>query len=449
MRHSIFAGLVVFAFVSVRDLAAQSLVITNAHIIDGTGDVIQRGSVVIHDGRIVSVSSGTLSANGSRSIDAKGMTVMPGFIDDHRHVIADSFPPPNPVQWLKEQAEPRMQEFLDAGFTTVQSCGDPVDQIVELQGRLNSGAIKGPRLFTAAFVQLSRPPGGVAPGPMTVDPARTDNSRPPHRPTQAAAAIPDEETRAAVRELKKAGIDDVKTVMIVTPGGPEKHTLAVVVDEAKKAGLPVITHAVTVEDMFAAVEAGVSVLAHTPHIGQLDEAGARKVAASKIPMMSTIGIFAPTFAESNERIRTRTGLDNIPRFRDLEPFPWDTIESAGQGPVNARRLWEAGVVYGYGTDTTFLPKDSLAQELKALRLMFSNKDIVKIITKNAAAVIGHDNTLGTLEPGKQADVVMLDGDPLADIQNVLNVRMVIKNGSVVVDRRTRATALASKPSGTR
>jgi imidazolonepropionase-like amidohydrolase len=190
------------------------------------------------------------------------------------------------------------------------------------------------------------------------------------------------------------------------------------------------------------VDAGVSVLAHTPHIGQLDEAGARKVAASKIPMMSTIGIFAPTFAESNERIRARTGLDNIPRFRDLEPFPWDTIESAGQGPVNARRLWEAGVVYGYGTDTTFLPKDSLAQELKSLRLMFSNKDIVGIMTKNAAEVIGHADTLGTLQPGKQADIVMLDGDPLADIQNVLNVKMLIKGGNVVVDHRTRATAFA-------
>ena len=238
----------------------------------------------------------------------EGMTVMPGFIDDHRHVIADSFPPPNPVQWMKDKAAPRMQEFLDAGFTTVQSCGDPVEQIVELQRRLNSGAVKGPRLFTAAFVQLSRPSGGGAPGMMTVDPARIDNARPPHRPTQAAAAIPDEETRAAVRELKKAGIDDVKAVMVATPGGPEKHTLMVVVDEAKKVGMPVITHAVTVDDMFAAIDAGVTILAHTPHIGQLDQAGARRVAASKIPMMSTLGIFAPTFSEANERIRERTGV---------------------------------------------------------------------------------------------------------------------------------------------
>jgi imidazolonepropionase-like amidohydrolase len=426
------------AFVAERNLAAQNLVITNAHIVDGNGGVIQRGSIVIRDGRILSISDRPPNAAGGRTIDAKGMTVMPGFIDDHRHVIADSFPPPNPVQWMKDQATPRMQEFLDAGFTTVQSCGDPVEQIVDLQRRLNSGDIKGPRLFTAAFIQLSRPSGGGAPGPMTVDPARTDNARPPHRPTRAALAIPDEETRAAVRELKQAGIDDVKAVLVVTPSGPEKHTLGVAVDEAKKVGMPVITHAVTVEDMFAAVDAGVSILAHTPHIGQLDQAGASKVAASKIPMMSTLGVFVPTFAESNERVRARTGLDNIPRFRDLEPFPWDTVQSAGQGPVNARLLWEAGVVYGYGTDTTFLPKDSLAQELKPLHLMFSNKDIVQIMTRNAAAVIGHGKDLGTLEAGKQADIVMLDGDPLADIESVLRVRLVIKGGVVVVDHRARA-----------
>ncbi len=411
---------------------AQNLVITNAHIIDGTGAVIERGSVLVRDGRIVSVNPGNAMAKGVRAIDAKGMTVMPGFIEDHRHVIEAGT---DPAQWLKGQAVARMQEFLDAGFTTVQSCGDPVEQIVELKRRLNAGELKGPRLYTAAFVQLARPSGGApAPGGRWIDPARTDVSRPPLRPTTAAPAIPDEETRASVRKLKEAGIDDVKTVLVVTPGGPEKHTLSVVVDEAHQVGLPVITHAVTVQDTLAAVEAGVTILAHTPHIGQLDEAGVQKIAASKIPMMSTLGVFVPTFAEENSRVRARTGMDNIPRFRDLDPFPWNTLSSAGQGPVNARLLWDAGVTYGYGTDTTFLPKDSLAHELKPLRLVFSNQDIVRIMTRNAAAVIGHANEIGTLEPGKLADIVLLDGDPLADIESVLKVKMVVKAGNVVVDR---------------
>src|SRR5262245_57236394 len=181
----------------------QSLVITNARIIDGNGGVIPRGSVVVRNGRIASVSTGPATEPGARLIDVRGMTVMPGFIDDHRHIIAPSFPPGDPGQWMKEEAVARMQEFLDGGFTTIQSCGDPAEQIVELQRRLNAGTLKGPRLFTAAFVQLSRPAGG-APGPLRVDPARTDQSRPPKRPTVAAGAIPDEETRASVRQLKQA-----------------------------------------------------------------------------------------------------------------------------------------------------------------------------------------------------------------------------------------------------
>jgi imidazolonepropionase-like amidohydrolase len=103
--------------------------------------------------------------------------------------------------------------------------------------------------------------------------------------------------------------------------------------------------------------------------------------------------------------------------------------------VNARLLWEAGVTYGYGTDTTFLPKDSLAHELRALRLVFSNSEVVRILTGNAAAVIGHQKDLGTLEPGKQADLVMVDGDPLTDINDLLKVRIVVRSGKIVADHR--------------
>src|SRR5687768_11400733 len=93
--------------------SAQNLVITNARILDGTGRVIHRGSVVVRDGKIVTVVAGTAQAQGARVIDAQGRTVMPGFIDAHRHIGA------NNEAWLKEQAPARMQEFLDSGFTTV------------------------------------------------------------------------------------------------------------------------------------------------------------------------------------------------------------------------------------------------------------------------------------------------------------------------------------------
>ena len=153
-------------------------------------------------------------------------------------------------------------------------------------------------------------------------------------------------------------------------------------------------------------------------------------------MMSTLGVFTPTFSEGNQRIRDRKVDDNQARFRDLDPFPMNTLSSAGQGPVNARLLYEAGVPYGYGTDTTFLPKDSLAHELKPLQLVFSNKDIIKIMTRNAAAVLGKMGAgVGTLEAGKNADLVLIAGNPLEDIHSVLNVKAVIKAGKLVVDKR--------------
>src|SRR5262247_4846911 len=105
--------LLIWGVVYAQRQAGQNLLITNARIIDGNGGVIPRGSVVIQNGRIASVSAGNATEPGARQIDARGMTVMPGFIDDHRHVVAANFPPGDPVQWMKEQAVLRMQEFLD------------------------------------------------------------------------------------------------------------------------------------------------------------------------------------------------------------------------------------------------------------------------------------------------------------------------------------------------
>jgi imidazolonepropionase-like amidohydrolase len=395
--------------------AAQNLVITNARILDGRGAIIERGSIVVRDGAIVSVGAAAVPA-GTRTIDAKGMTVMPGFIEAHRHVIRGSA-----AEWMKSEAVPRMQEFLDAGFTTVLSAGDSLDEILDLRRRLQQGQIKGPRLFVSGRAPLARAAAGGAAGG-GVDPARSDRSRAPR--TQAAAPIPHEETRATIEKLAKAGVDAIKTNIIVTPGGPEKETLALIAKESKRYNIPTITHAVTVQDTLAAVEAGVATLVHTPHIGQLTDEQAIAIGKSGIPMMSTLGVFTPFFDENG-----------TPLFRDRQPFAWETLSSGGQGPVNARLLWEAGITYGYGTDTSWLPRDSLAHELRPLAVMFSPKEIVSILTRNAAATIHKADQLGTLEPGKLADIVILNGDPLANVTNLLNVAVVIKGGEIVVDKR--------------
>ena len=136
---------VAFAFAAyLSTLAAQDLTIVNARIISGTGSVIGQGSLVVRAGRIVSVAAGAPAAAAGQTIDAKGMTAMAGFIDAHRHIING-----NEDQWFREQSVARMQEFLETGYTTLMSGGGPVPGIVELKRRIDSGALKGPRIITS------------------------------------------------------------------------------------------------------------------------------------------------------------------------------------------------------------------------------------------------------------------------------------------------------------
>ena len=403
--------------------SAQNVVITNARIIDGAGKVIERGSVVAKDGKIVSVAAGAApSGSAGPRIDAHGMTVMAGFIDAHRHFIRG-----DAKAWLHDQAAANMKSFVDAGFTTVFSMGDDPQGILELRRRLSSGEIVGPTLYAARIVPLAAgfPQPSVAPPPSPYrDPGRNDPARPPYRPVKALPAISDDDTRAAVRQAKAEGFDAIKTILVNT--GPESHTLGVIVDEAHKQGLRVFTHATAVPDALTAINAHVDVLAHTPHIGRLeeDEPALRAIADAHIPMVSTLGVFIPHFDDQDH-----------PLYRDGGPFPMPRpLSSGGQGPVNARLLWEAGVTYAYGTDTQWDPRESLKDELRALNLVFSPRDILKIMGPNAAAAIDKSAELGTLEPGKVADIVIVDGDPLEDVFNLTHVMAVVKDGKLIVNR---------------
>jgi imidazolonepropionase-like amidohydrolase len=373
---------------------AQNLVITNARIIDGTGRVIDSGSVVVSDGRITSIEvSATpppVLAN-TQLIDAAGMTVMPGFIDAHRHIMRG-----DDETWFREEAAIRMQEFLDAGFTTLMSGGGPVPGILELERRIEAGELKGPRIVTSG----------------RADPARFETA---------------ESARAEVRSLAALGVDMIKASVTAE----QREMLTVIVEEARRHDLEVMVHAVTVPAMHAAIEAGAGKLVHTPHDSFMTNEDARRVAAAGIENLSTVGFAVPTFGVFND--------DNVPTFRDGSPWPAGILgtgsNAAGEKAVNARTLWDNGVVYGFGTDTGYHPRDGLAHELRGLHLMFSSRDIVKLMGPNTAAFIDRSDTLGTLEPGKLADIVIIDGDPLGLIYALLNVKVTIKEGEIVADHR--------------
>jgi urease alpha subunit len=146
---------------------AQDLVITNARIIDGTGKVMSPGAVVVTGGKLACVGACAATVAGVRVIDAGGKTVMPGLIDAHRHIVTGG------ADWLDKTAPKEMQEFLDAGFTTLLCAIEP-PPAVEAKNRINKGQLKGPRLYVAALQRVQGGPPGPAPAE---DPARSDPAR--------------------------------------------------------------------------------------------------------------------------------------------------------------------------------------------------------------------------------------------------------------------------------
>ena len=149
--------------------------------------------------------------------------------------------------------------------------------------------------------------------------------------------------------------------------------------------------------------------------------------------LSTIGFGVPVFGVFAD--------DNVPRFRDGGAWPDKILDGDGRGQeagykaVNARTSWDAGVIYGYGTDTGYLAKAGLEHELKSLNLMFSMPDIIKLRGPNSASYIEMSDQLGTLQAGKLADIVIVNGNPLDGYWNMLNAKLTIAGGKIVSDQR--------------
>jgi imidazolonepropionase-like amidohydrolase len=400
--HGRVLALGLLAAAAASGVRAQDLVIRNARIIVGDGQVIEKGSIVVKGGRIVSVGAGPAAAGkGVKAIDGAGLTAMPGFIDDHRHLVG------NPATLFPKRAADEMMALLEAGYTTVQSGGDG-PAVYELKRKVESGEIKGPRILASGQVPTDKLPN-------------------------------EEAVREAVRKAVKDGADSIAEVHFPQATFPAKasdreaRNLAAGIDEARKQGVEFQVHAVSPDAMLDAVKLGATRLVHTPHFGWLSDADAKAIKDAGALVSSCAGFGAPVFDVFNH--------DNKPTFRDGKAWPAGIIDGEGRGreagykPVNGRTLFDNGVVYGYCTDTTYDPKAGLAQELKTLNLMFSPIDLVKVMGPNSAAFIDRGKDLGTLETGKLADIVLLGGNPLDGYWHLLDARVVIKGGVVMVDKQ--------------
>ena len=391
--------------------AAQDVAITNVRVIVGTGPVIETGTIIVRGGKIASVSPGGGNAQGLRVIDARGMTAMAGFIDGHKHVN----PGPNEKQ--------QMQSILEAGYTTVLAGGGMADNNLTLRDHIESGMINGPRIIPSGTVSLRQTPA---------------------------------EARAAVQALAAKGIKHTGEIGLTPEPAPpqaEIEVLKAIVDEAAKVGVQVNVHAVSTPAMVAAIDAGVRRLVHLPNKDWTSYEAAEKVAQTGSIVAGLIAFGAPIIdRESPAPAGVVFPRDNTTRFRDGKEWP-EAIAGANRDPkgratgteggytiVNARRIWDADpnhTTMSFSTDQNYADLVVLEHELKSFSIVFSMQDIVRLMGPNSARFVGLADRIGTLEPGKLADIILLDGNPTLNIYEMLKTKVVLKEGKVVVDKRQR------------
>ncbi len=402
------------------------LVISNARIIDGTGSVIEQGSVVVREGRISLVAASPETADAAITIDATGMTVMPGLIDTHRHLLPSQLVTSDEAlaRWLEDGLPRELHNYLAAGLTTIMSTGDYFPAILEVRQRIEDGELEGPRLLSAGS-NFSAPDGH----PSVSVFARNPWGRALHT---NAVADPDA-ARAKVRELGDAGVDAIK---VIYDGGQDDvwprlddTVLAAIADEAQAQGLPTMVHVHGVEELVTAVELGARRFVHMPYRGSIADAqAARLMRDASIPITTTVGIRAPVINAAGEIGRT-PGAGRVEFTSIRQAYLAQTL-------ANLRQLWDAGVVVAFGTDTASLrPAAAVAHEVRVLSEVLSAEEIITALTRNAAEFLDRADDIGTLEPGKFADIVLIEGDPLADLSALANVVVVIKAGAIVIDNR--------------
>jgi imidazolonepropionase-like amidohydrolase len=209
-----------------------------------------------------------------------------------------------------------------------------------------------------------------------------------------------------------------------------------VLDEGRKAGVGVQVHATSTSAMDAAVANGVELLVHIPNKNWITREEAQAVATAKTRVLMAMAFGSPSFGVFAD--------DNKPRFRDGKPWPDQILDGVGGGKeagysmVNSRTLFDAGVAIGNGMDTNFDPQAGLAHELRSWNVVFSAQDMVRVMGPYTAEYLGMADRIGSLEAGKLADIVLLEGNPMAGYWNWLKPKVVILEGKVVVDaRKTR------------
>ncbi len=388
-------------------------VIRNGQLIDGTGAApVPDGIVVIEDGRLSDVGAAASApeiADDAEAIDARGGTIMPGLVEAHWHptyfnvAALEDLDIKYPVEYVTLLASCNARLALECGYTSARSGGSLFNIDVWLKKALDNDLIPGPRL-----VASGREICGVG-GLMDWNP---DFRKIGMEGLVLLVNGPDE-ARAAVRKLVKDGVEWVKTYPTGDAASPDlndHHTLCMtfeemhaVVQTAHNHGLKVTGHCRATEGIKNALKAGYDALEHGTF---LDDECIELILQRDVPVVPALYF-------------EKASVENGPAIGMPQSVVDGHIETLEGGAESCRRLLAAGGRIGMGGDYGFAwnPHGDYAKELTFFvnDVGFSVLDTIKCATKTGAEICGSGDELGTLEAGKLADVLVVDGDVAADI----------------------------------
>jgi len=393
----------------------SDVLITNARLIDGTGGIKEGAMIAISGNRIEGIFSDGEPREGDLTIDAGGRTVMPGLIDSHVHILVDE-----PVvdentlaEYLENSVRKNLAGFLSHGVTTVRSAGDPEDAILELRQLIEEGKIEGPRLLVVGPV-LSAPGGHPS---VTIF---ADNPWIRERIVGELESV--EGAKETIVRLAEKGVDGIKIVYQGSDNESQtylyggrisirrlpREVMETIIEESHRHGLRVTAHTFEEEGVISVVEAGVDSLEH--------------------------GVVAKTpVSEPVVEMLREAGVFYIPTLQVFR-----AAEARERAMANLKQLSEAGVRIVLGTDTvgdTPAGSNTISEAERMVEAGMSPAQVIQAATRDAAEHLGRGDDLGTLEAGKLADLIIVEGDPLQNISVLRTPWMVLKGGRVVVDNR--------------
>jgi imidazolonepropionase-like amidohydrolase len=433
----LFASSFFFVFIALGQ--NNSFVLSDVRLIDGTGRApVEHASVVVQNGKIVRAGTGGGAAGGARVIRLSGKTVIPGLINGHGHVGLVKGTTVASSNYTGVNVMRELVQYEEYGVTTVISLGMNKDLLYKIRSDQEKGNEPGATVLTAG--RGIGVPNGVP--PVKVD---ADQVYRPKTPEQA---------RAAVREMATHSPDLIKLWVDDNLGKlpqPNMEVEAAAIDEAHKLNLRVAAHVYYRGDAKKLVDDGIDILAHSVRDGVLEADTVSLIKSKKVYYIPTLQLEESFygFAEhpewlkspffefvSNQPLKASVESDSYRNRVAKDPATAKHKRALAIAMENVKKLQEATVPLAFGTDSGANPyRVPGFAEHRELQLLveagLSPLEAIHSATQSTAVMLHIDEKTGTIQPGKQADLLVLNGDPSKDIANTEKIEMVFHNGRQV------------------